>query len=109
MVQTSSALSVVSNPTFVAAARLGRLDLLFEDAGGHAQLAGVVVGEAVAAAHGREGLALALRALTLVLDAAGPPGTHGAAASLCKCTHTNIRTIVRTHAHTHTHRCVSNY
>lgn len=81
-------------PTFFAAAELGHLDLLLEDAGCQAQLASVVVGHAVAATHRRESLALALRALALVLDALGPPGTHRAAARHCK----------RTYKHTHEQR-----
>lgn len=68
--------------TFVAAAGSHRVDLLLLHAGRQAQLALVVVGVAVAAAHQREGLARARLTLALVEDAAGAPGADHPAAGL---------------------------
>ena len=67
--------------TLVTAACLGDPDVLPELAGCRLQLAEAVVGQAVAAADRRGGVARgALGTLTPLLDTASPPGANHAAA-----------------------------
>lgn len=70
-------------PTFITAAVLDHVDSPLLRAGRRAEFALVVVGGAVAAAHCREALAWALRALALIPDASSSPGTNNAAACFC--------------------------
>lgn len=67
-------------PTFVTAAGFRHIDSTLLHAGGRAEFTLVFVGDAVAPAHRGKALARALRALALVPDADGPPGTNCAAA-----------------------------
>lgn len=69
--------------TFITAAVLDHVNSPLLHAGRHAELTLVVVGGAVAAAHCWEGLAGALRALALIPDASGSPGTNNAATCFC--------------------------
>ena len=70
-------------PTFITHARLEHFYVLLVHARGLAQFTLVVVGFAVRATHGLEGLTLTPRALTLILNTAGTPAAHSAATGLC--------------------------
>lgn len=69
--------------TFVTAAMPRYFDVLLLPAGLREQLTLVGIRHTVSAANLCAGLTRTLRALALILDAAGTPATHSAATGLC--------------------------